>query len=49
MLDATRLCAGLSADAVAHQAAMQGTTSQLGEGFTQMPQQVVQGKQSAAP
>ena len=28
---------------------MQSTASQLREGFTQMPQQVVQGKQGAAP
>ena len=43
------LAAGQSADAMAYQTAMQCTASQLGEGFTQMPLQVVQGKQSAAP
>lgn len=45
----SRLSAGQSADAMAYQAAMQGAASQLREGFTQMPQQVVQGKQSATP
>lgn len=45
ILGPTRLSAGEPVDSMAHLAAMQGTASQL----RQMSQQVVQGKQGAAP